>query len=59
MDCLKNFRSRVTTEGWLTAATLDAIDAQVLAEIDAAVTAAKAAAPPADSEVETDVYISY
>jgi acetoin:2,6-dichlorophenolindophenol oxidoreductase subunit alpha len=59
MDCLKNFRARVTAEGWLTAATLDAIDAEVLAEIDAAVTAAKAAAPPADSEVETDVYISY
>ena len=32
---------------------------QVLAEIDAAVAAAKAAAPPPDSEVETDVYISY
>jgi hypothetical protein len=31
----------------------------VLREIDAAVATAKAAAPPPDSEVETDVYISY
>jgi pyruvate dehydrogenase E1 component alpha subunit len=59
MDCLKNFRARVTAEGWLSAAALDAIDEQVLAEIDAAVATAKAAAPPPDSEVETDVYISY
>ena len=59
MDCLKRFRERVTAEGWLTAATLDAIDAEVLAEIDAAVTAARAAAPPAESEIETDVYIRY
>jgi pyruvate dehydrogenase E1 component alpha subunit len=59
MDCLKNFRARVTAEGWLPAAALDAIDEQVLKEIDAAVAAAKAAAPPADAEVETDVYITY
>ena len=59
MDCLKRFRERVTAEGWLSASTLDAIDAQVLAEIDAAVAAARAAAPPAESEVETDVYIRY
>ena len=59
MDCLKRFRERVTAEGWLSGATLDAIDAQVLAEIDAAVTAARAASPPAESEIETDVYIRY
>ena len=59
MDCLKRFRERVTAESWLSASTLDAIDAQVLAEIDAAVAAARAAAPPAESEVETDVYIRY
>ena len=59
LDCLKRFRERVTAEGWLSASTLDAIDAQVLAEIDAAVAAARAAAPPAESEVETDVYIRY
>jgi pyruvate dehydrogenase E1 component alpha subunit len=59
MDCLKNFRARVTAEGWLSAATLDAIDEQVLTVIEAAVAAAKSSPPPAESEVETDVYISY
>jgi pyruvate dehydrogenase E1 component alpha subunit len=59
LDCLKKFRERVTGEGWLAAATLDAIDATVLEEIDRAVAAARAAPPPAESEVETDVYISY
>jgi acetoin:2,6-dichlorophenolindophenol oxidoreductase subunit alpha len=59
MDCLKNFRERVTAESWLSAATLDAIDEEVLAVIDAAVAKAKAAPPPAESELETDVYISY
>jgi TPP-dependent pyruvate/acetoin dehydrogenase alpha subunit len=43
----------------LSAATLDAIDEQVLAVIDAAVAKAKASPPPAESELETDVYISY
>jgi pyruvate dehydrogenase E1 component alpha subunit len=59
MDCLKNFRERVTAEGWLAAATLDAIDEQVLRTIDTAVSTARAAPPPAESEVATDVYISY
>jgi acetoin:2,6-dichlorophenolindophenol oxidoreductase subunit alpha len=59
MDCLKNFRERVTAEGWLAAATLDSIDEQVLRTIDSAVSTARAAPPPAESEVTTDVYISY
>jgi TPP-dependent pyruvate/acetoin dehydrogenase alpha subunit len=59
MDCLKNFRARVTAEGWLAAGRLDAIDAEVLSIIDAAVAKAKAAPPPAESEIATDVYISY
>jgi pyruvate dehydrogenase E1 component alpha subunit len=59
MDCLKNFRERVTAEGWLAGAALDAIDEQVLRTIDTAVGAARAAPPPAESEVATDVYISY
>jgi acetoin:2,6-dichlorophenolindophenol oxidoreductase subunit alpha len=59
MDCLKNFRTRVTREGWLAHADLDAIDADVLELIDAAVTTAKAAPPPPESEMTTDVYISY
>jgi len=59
MDCLKNFRARVTQEGWLSGADLDAIDAAVLAQIDAAVAKARAAPPPDESELTTDVYISY
>jgi TPP-dependent pyruvate/acetoin dehydrogenase alpha subunit len=59
MDCLKNFRARVTREGWLTDSDLDVIDTAVLAQIDAAVAKAKAAPPPAESEITTDVYISY
>ncbi|MFV3130444.1 thiamine pyrophosphate-dependent dehydrogenase E1 component subunit alpha [Niveispirillum sp. KHB5.9] len=58
-DCLKGFRARVTEAGLLDAATLDAIDAEVLAQIDAATVAAKAAAPPVPADVLTDVYISY
>jgi pyruvate dehydrogenase E1 component alpha subunit len=59
MDCLKNFRARVTAEGWLAAADLDAIDEQVLRTIDEAVAKARSSPPPAESELETDVYISY
>jgi pyruvate dehydrogenase E1 component alpha subunit len=60
MDCLKRFRERMRTDGGpLAAAELDAIDAQVLAEIDAAVAAARAAPLPPESELTTDVYISY
>ena len=59
MDCLKNFRARVTAEQWLDDATLDAIDAEVLELVDGAVKTAKAAPPPPESEIMTDVYISY
>jgi pyruvate dehydrogenase E1 component alpha subunit len=59
MDCLKNFRARVTAEGWLSSADLDAIDAEVLELIDSAVATARAAPAPDESEIATDVYISY
>jgi pyruvate dehydrogenase E1 component alpha subunit len=59
MDCMVNFRRRVLAEGWLSAAQLEAIDEDVLEQIDAAVATAKAAPPPAESEVASDVYISY
>ncbi len=60
MDCLKRFRARMQADGGpLSAADLDAIDAEVLAEIDAAVKAAKAAPLPQESELTTDVYINY
>ncbi len=58
-DCLKIFRKRVTDEGWLTDADLDAIDDDVAKLIDRAVDEAKAAAPAPLSELETDVYINY
>ena len=58
MDCLKRFRA-VSGEHGIALAALDAIDADVLKEIDAAVSAAKAAPPPAESALLTDVYVSY
>jgi pyruvate dehydrogenase E1 component alpha subunit len=59
MDCLLRFRKRVLDEGWLEAARLDDIDAEVVQLIDEAVTTAKAAPPPPEADVETDVYITY
>jgi pyruvate dehydrogenase E1 component alpha subunit len=59
MDCLKNFRARVTAEGWLADADLDRIDAQVLELIDRSVASARTAAPPTAADLLTDVYVSY
>ena len=59
MDCLKNFRARVTAEGWLADADLDRIDAEVMELIDRSVAAARTAAPPTAADLLTDVYVSY
>lgn len=59
LDCLQNFRQRVTSEAWLSDADLDAIDQDVATQIDTAVTTARSAAPPSPAELETDVYVSY
>lgn len=59
MDCLKNFRERVIADGTLCADELDAIDREVLALIDEAVAAARAAPPPTEADLMTDVYVSY
>lgn len=59
MDCLKNFRARVTGEGWVADADLDRIDAEVLELIDRAVATARSAAPPTPADLLTDVYVSY
>jgi pyruvate dehydrogenase E1 component alpha subunit len=59
MDCLKRFRARMEEQQQVTLAELDAIDGDVLALIEQAVVQAKAAPTPAESEVTTDVYISY
>jgi TPP-dependent pyruvate/acetoin dehydrogenase alpha subunit len=58
-DCLKNFRASVTGASLLTASDLDTVDAEVLAEIEAAVVAARAADRPTAADVLADVYISY
>lgn len=59
MDCLAIFRDRVTAEGQLDTATLDAIDEQVLALIDQAIAEAKASPLPDVAEITTDVYATY
>ncbi|HEU4624024.1 MAG TPA: thiamine pyrophosphate-dependent dehydrogenase E1 component subunit alpha [Steroidobacteraceae bacterium] len=59
MDCLKRFRARMEEQQQVTLAELDAIDGDVLALIEQAVVQAQAAPTPAESEVTTDVYISY
>ena len=58
-DCLKIFAARVTSEGWLDNADLEAIDAEVLALIDDAIEQAQSAPPPSVDELTTDVYVSY
>jgi pyruvate dehydrogenase E1 component alpha subunit len=58
-DCLKNFRARMAETGELSTDELDAIDAEVLALIETAVTQAKAAPRPSPDQVEHDVYITY
>jgi len=58
-DCISGFAKRVTGAGMLTRAELDAIDKQVLAQIDSAVAQAKAAPMPTAKDLVTDVYMSY
>ena len=59
MDCLKRFRSRAEADSSVPASQLDAVDAEVLSLIDRAVAESKAAAPPPESDLYTDVYIQY
>ena len=58
-DCLARFREKVLAEGWLEQSELDAMDTDVLAQIDEAVAAAQSAPRPTADDVLTDVYISY
>ncbi len=55
-DPLPRFRRRLREEGTLTAAALDAIDAAVRIEIDAATAAAEASAPPDAADLLRHVY---
>ena len=58
-DPLKRFRRAVTEASLLDDAELDAAEAQVASEIEAAVAAGVAGAPPAASALTTDVYVRY
>ena len=58
-DCLVHFRRRVEEAALLEKDALDAVDNEVAALIDRAVETARAAAPPPDSALLTDVYVSY
>ena len=59
MDCLKRFRARVEADRSVAAGDLDATDVDVSALIDRAVAEAKAAAPPVEADLYSDVYIQY
>ena len=58
-DCLQIFRARVTEAALLDASDLDRVESEVAALIERAVETARAAAPPPDSALLTDVYVSY
>jgi pyruvate dehydrogenase E1 component alpha subunit len=59
MDCLKRFRARTEADRTVAQSDLDSIDGEVLRLIDQAVTEAKAAAPPLEADLYSDVYIQY
>jgi pyruvate dehydrogenase E1 component alpha subunit len=58
-DPLPRFRHAVTEAGLLDEAELDAVQAEVADEIDAAVVAGMAGAPPPLSALTTNVYVRY
>jgi acetoin:2,6-dichlorophenolindophenol oxidoreductase subunit alpha len=58
-DCLKMFRQRVTEAGLLESEQLDKIDDEIKSFIEQALAEAKAAPPPSEADLLTDVYVSY
>ena len=58
-DPLPRFRTRVTEAGLLDDADLDAVEQEVLAEVEAAVQESIAAPRPDINTLETDVYLRY
>lgn len=58
-DCLQSFTQRVTEDGTVELAELEAIDHQVARLIEDVVTQAKAGPEPDASDLLTDVYVSY
>lgn len=59
MDCLKNFRTRVTEASLLSDERLNEIDQEVMTLIEEATTEASAAPPPPPETLLTDVYNAY
>ena len=59
LDCLKRFAARVTQTGQLSAGDLTAVDTEISALIERAVAEAKAAPPPSEADLLTDVYVRY
>jgi pyruvate dehydrogenase E1 component alpha subunit len=58
-DCIQRFRKVVVSQGSLTEAELDAIDAKAKQAIEEAVTFADASPTPQMQEVITDVYVNF
>jgi TPP-dependent pyruvate/acetoin dehydrogenase alpha subunit len=58
-DCLNMFRQRVTEAGLLEGGQLEQIDQEVKSFIEQALVEAKAAPPPTQADLLTDVYASY
>jgi len=58
-DCLTILRAKLTGDAAASDAELDAIDGEVLQLIEASIADAKAAAYPDESDLLTDVYVSY
>jgi pyruvate dehydrogenase E1 component alpha subunit len=58
-DCLRLFRERSGACSGVKSAEFDSIDAEVDALIDAAVSVARAGAPPRPESLTTDVYVRY
>src|SRR5438874_392163 len=58
-DCLQIFRTRVGEAALLETSELDKVESEVAALIDRAVETARAAPPPSESALLTDVYVSY
>jgi len=58
-DCLKRFAATVTAAGLIEGAELEAIDKEVLAQIEKSVVTAKAAPEPDLDALLSDVYVSY
>jgi pyruvate dehydrogenase E1 component alpha subunit len=59
IDCIENFRARVTDVKLFEKSELDGIDAEIEAEIENAVKVAMAAPQPDMSSLEKDVYVRY